>query len=146
MAKKKNKKPQNQTFPKKIRLQKARKWIHTYNGQRKHLARGYRKQFHVDILCAIRELQEIGVEFDPVYVEAVKKSENSRIQMKHKKEALNKQKELEWFYEDSDETFGFIAGYTSGGAPYGITWDEMEYTPEPDRDTGDENDLDLPFD
>ena len=26
----------------------------------------------------------------------------------------------------SDETFAFIAGYTSGGAPYGVTWDEME--------------------
>lgn len=27
---------------------------------------------------------------------------------------------------ESDETFAFIAGYTSGGAPYGITWEEME--------------------
>ena len=27
---------------------------------------------------------------------------------------------------DSDETFAFIAGYTSGGAPYGVTWGEME--------------------
>ncbi|WP_316568736.1 hypothetical protein [Neobacillus sp. YIM B06451] len=26
---------------------------------------------------------------------------------------------------DSDETFAFIAGYTSGGAPYGITHKEM---------------------
>jgi hypothetical protein len=25
---------------------------------------------------------------------------------------------------DSDETFAFIAGYTEGGAPYGITWEE----------------------
>ena len=24
----------------------------------------------------------------------------------------------------SDETFAFIAGYTEGGAPYGITWDK----------------------
>ena len=23
-----------------------------------------------------------------------------------------------------DETFFYIAGYTSGGAPYGITWEE----------------------
>ena len=27
---------------------------------------------------------------------------------------------------ESDATFAFIAGYTSGGAPYGITWEEME--------------------
>jgi len=27
---------------------------------------------------------------------------------------------------ESDETFAFIAGYTSGGAPYGITHEEMQ--------------------
>ncbi|MFA9376534.1 MAG: hypothetical protein ACERKZ_07250 [Lachnotalea sp.] len=27
---------------------------------------------------------------------------------------------------DSDEVFAFIAGYTSGGVPYGITWEEMQ--------------------
>lgn len=31
-------------------------------------------------------------------------------------------------YEDvieSDETFAFIAGYTSGGVPYGVAWEEI---------------------
>jgi hypothetical protein len=27
---------------------------------------------------------------------------------------------------DSDEHFAYIAGYTAGGAPYGVTWEEME--------------------
>jgi len=27
---------------------------------------------------------------------------------------------------ESDEHFADIAGYTSGGAPYGITWEEQE--------------------
>lgn len=27
---------------------------------------------------------------------------------------------------ESDEQFAFIVGYTSGGAPYGITWEEWE--------------------
>ena len=27
---------------------------------------------------------------------------------------------------ESDETFAFIAGYTSWGIPYGVTWEEME--------------------
>lgn len=27
---------------------------------------------------------------------------------------------------DNDEHFAYIAGYTSGGAPYGVTWEEME--------------------
>ena len=28
------------------------------------------------------------------------------------------------YNSDQDDMFYFIAGYTSGGAPYGITWDE----------------------
>lgn len=28
-----------------------------------------------------------------------------------------------------DDDFFFIAGYTSGGAPYGVTWEEMELEP-----------------
>ena len=27
---------------------------------------------------------------------------------------------------DSDEHFAFISGYTSGGAPHGVNWEEME--------------------
>ena len=28
-------------------------------------------------------------------------------------------------YSDMDGTFAFIAGYTSGGAPYGVTWEQV---------------------
>lgn len=34
---------------------------------------------------------------------------------KPKNSLLKEQKKLEWFSEDSDENFAFIAGYTSGG-------------------------------
>ena len=27
--------------------------------------------------------------------------------------------------EEYDEYFAYIAGYTSGGAPYGLTWEEL---------------------
>lgn len=38
-----------------------------------------------------------------------------------------KRKQSQYIMEqDSDENFAFIAGYTSGGFPYGITWEEME--------------------
>ena len=56
-------KKSGKTQRKEIRLQKARQWILTYNGTPKHMAKNYRKRFHVDITTAIRELQEIGVEF-----------------------------------------------------------------------------------
>ncbi|RII26072.1 MAG: hypothetical protein CXR30_17075 [Geobacter sp.] len=39
---------------------------------------------------------------------------------KHKKQAP------EQIAPDSDEHFAYIAGYTDGGAPYGVTWEEME--------------------
>jgi hypothetical protein len=32
---------------------------------------------------------------------------------------------------DSDENVAFIAGYTSGGAPYGLTYEEMA---EPEKE------------
>jgi len=38
-------------------------------------------------------------------------------------------KTIDW-PKDSDANFSFIAGYTSGGAPYGLTWDE--YNPSRD--------------
>ena len=28
-------------------------------------------------------------------------------------------------YEDSDDRFAFIAGYTDGGAPFGVMWEEV---------------------
>lgn len=33
-------------------------------------------------------------------------------------------------WPDSDENFAYIAGYTSGGFPYGVRWDELEQSPE----------------
>ena len=31
---------------------------------------------------------------------------------------------------DMDDTFAFIAGYTTGGFPYGTTWEELGIDPE----------------
>ena len=38
---------------------------------------------------------------------------------------------------DQDNNFYFIAGYTSGGAPYGVTWEEMGLRPYEDFDDTD---------
>ena len=47
------------------RLKAAKAWIPQYEG--KNLVKGYRKHFGVDILCAIKELQMLGIEFsDPI--------------------------------------------------------------------------------
>ncbi len=39
------------------------------------------------------------------------------------------QKEPELLPMEQDDTFFFIAGYTSGGVPYGLTWEEMGLEP-----------------
>ena len=38
---------------------------------------------------------------------------------------LKKSRIGEYVEIDSDENFAFIVGYTSGGAPYGLTHEEM---------------------
>ncbi len=43
-----------------------------------------------------------------------------------KKKRLNKKTENDELLFESDEFHYFIAGYTSGGASYGITWEEAE--------------------
>lgn len=124
---KKNKKT-SKTQRKEIRLQKARQWILTYSGMPKHMARNYRKRFHVDIMTAVSDLQAIGVEFTQEYLDAVKRSEEERIRQKR----LKKEQKLmdeNVLYEDSDDIFAYIAGYTSGGVPYGITWEELGLEP-----------------
>ena len=49
--------------------------------------------------------------------------------MAKKKLKKKQQAENDVFYADCDETFAFIAGYTSGGMPYGTTWEELGWEP-----------------
>ena len=50
-----------------------------------------------------------------------------KIRINHKSHK-NKNYQEELFYDinsEMDGTFAFIAGCTSGGAPYGVTWEEV---------------------
>lgn len=124
MAKKKQQQPKRMKFKRKVRLQSASIWLKTYQG--KHLVRSYRKRYGVDILCAITELQMLGVKMEASYIEAVKSTIAGQQQRKAKKgESCTS--------EYSDERFAYIAGYTGWGFPYGITWEEMGEEP-PDFD------------
>lgn len=127
MGRKKN--GTTKTQRKEIRLQKARQWILTYNGTPKHMAKHYRKRFHVDITTAVRDLQDIGVEFTQEYLDAVKRSEEERIRQKRLEKERKVQHEQDFLYEDSDDVYAFIAGYTGGGVPYGITLEELGLEP-----------------
>lgn len=111
------------------RIRKARQWLTTYEGTPKKITKHYRERFHLDTMTAIRDLQEIGVEFTQEYLDAVKRSEEERIRQKHAREAAKKQAELAEEYADCDGWFAYIAGYTDGGAPYGLTWEEVGIDP-----------------
>ena len=99
------------------RLQAAKRWLPAYRG--KNVVRGYRKWFGMSEVCAVVELRMLGVELPDARLEQARRDEQARathIARQKEKHALSPR---EW-----DSEFAFIAGYTEGGAPYGITWDE----------------------
>jgi hypothetical protein len=128
MTKKKSGQP-GQALKREPRLRKARQWLAAYDGEERRIVRKYREKFKVDIPTALRDLQEIGHVFAPGYVDAVLRGEEQRLRQR----TLKMQKEFEHDAEWRDDRFYFIAGYTSGGAPYGVTWEEMGLEPYEDE-------------
>lgn len=103
------------------RLQSAESWINNFTG--KSIISGYAKWFGVNKICANKELKTLGVvipeSIENQIVASLKVKYEQRLKQKLEKE--NKSK----FQLESNSDFGFIAGYTSGGIPYGLTHDEM---------------------
>lgn len=122
----KQKKKLTKTERREVRLCKARQWILTYQG--KHIVRAYRKRFRVDNTCALRDLGEIGA-LSPEQLAAKQEAERIRLAQKRQEREEKERQAIFDRYPDSDDRFFFIAGYTSGGAPYGVTWEEMGLDP-----------------
>ena len=114
--------PKRKRLKRPARLIMASEWIKVYNG--KNLISGYAKWFGVDKICAMNELKIIGVTISEAMEKQVLASVKARIEqkriMKEKRNFVD-DKDI-----DSDENFAYIAGYTSGGAPYGLTHEEMK--------------------
>lgn len=124
MAKQKKKPTKMQR--REIRLQKARQWVLTYEGS--HIVRAYRKRFKVDTACALKDLGEVGA-LSPEKLERMKQAEQARLEKKRQERERKKIQDIFDRYPDADDTFFYIAGYTPGGAPYGVTWEEMGMEP-----------------
>ena len=118
--------PSRKRFNQKQRLAVARPWLQAYTGDK--VARAYRKYFRVDWATAFRELEMLGIQFPTDYKEAVLKNLASLAETRKQKKA----EKLVLIDPDQDENFAFIAGYTPGGAPFGITWDEWRDLDLPD--------------
>ena len=97
------------------------------------MIRGYQRHFGVDWLCAIKELQMLGVRLNSNYVEQLKRTVKGCQKANRDRRLKKKENENQIFDPDCDERFAFITGYTSNGFAYGITWEEIEGTP---RDYG----------
>ncbi len=126
MAKKKPKPdntPRRKHFKRVQRLAAAPKWLPTYTG--KDIVKGYRKHYGVDWQTAFTELELLGVAIDPVRKERTLQSvQQQATHRRQKKQERLAEQEAAAFGWDQDDTFAMIIGYTSGGAPYGITWEE----------------------
>lgn len=125
MGKRKNSSsiPRHKRMKRTARLQAARHWLSAYTG--KNIVRGYAKHFAVDLICAVKELEMLGNQFKPEYVDQLKRTIAGQIEQKQERKRLKAEQELFTSFE-SDDQFCYIAGYTSGGAPYGVTWEEMD--------------------
>jgi hypothetical protein len=99
------------------RLQRAKRWLASYRGT--DPVRGYRKWFGVDKVCAIVELRMLGVDIPDARLEQARRDEQARAAHRARRPGATAAAG-EW-----DAEFAFIAGYTEGGAPYGIAWDDL---------------------
>ncbi len=120
--KKSNNTPRHKRLNRKQRLQAAKNFIESYTGN--NIVKGYKKHFAVDWMSAFKELEMLGISIDKEYKENLIRSLQSNAERKRKL----KQEKLSELEDDefSNDEFFFIAGYTPGGFPYGIRWDEVD--------------------
>lgn len=116
------------------RKPKTSAWVESFDGTAYNgdIIKAYRKKFAVDRLTSCRELQLLGVEITPEQIareQAAEDRHRQHLQNRKKKKREQKRMEITFQNPDQDDQFFFIAGYTSGGAPYGVTWDEMGLEP-----------------
>jgi len=111
------------------RLQSAESWIKNYTG--KSIISGYAKWFGVNKICAIKELKTLGVVIPENIENQIVASLKAEYEKRQKQKIENENESK--FQLESDSDFGFIAGYTSGGIPYGLTHDEMAQISEDDE-------------
>ncbi len=95
----------------------------TYPG--KDIVRGYRRWFGVDKVCALVEMKVCGVDISEEMIAAARREARLFSDDRAKKRAL-RTSEHTIDQGDQNDQFSFIAGYTSGGAPYGLMWEEYD--------------------
>ena len=57
---------------KEARLRKGKQWLLTYTGSPKQMNKHYRERFHVDVVTAAKDLQELGVNYTQEQLDQIK--------------------------------------------------------------------------
>jgi hypothetical protein len=101
------------------------------------IARSYRQRYGVDWSCAITELTSLGIAFDAKWREQLDRTLEGARQAKARRRAEKEATRARTHtgLVESDETFAFIAGYTEGGAAFGVTWEEWKHIERGERGT-----------
>lgn len=120
--KKKTHKTKRTTMKQPQRLEAAKKWIPNYNGS--NLVKGYAKRFRVNNLCAVKDLEMLGYTYSEEYKQNLKRIELQKQRDAEKRKERKRVEREAVLSDESDGTFAFIAGYTPGGFPFGLTWEE----------------------
>lgn len=108
------------------RIQSARAWLAAQRGRpAERIAGSYRKRYGVDWVCAIAELSTLGIVFDAKWREQLSRRLNESRRAKARRGACKAAAVDRDAFSAEDETFAFIAGCTEGGAPFGVTWEEV---------------------
>jgi hypothetical protein len=125
MAKKKqNLEPRRKRFKREDRLQSAKSWLKGYDG--KNVIRSYSKWFAVDQICALKELELLGLCFSDKQKTKVKEVYENRIRQKQLLKARKLQRNLEREYEEYFKGVEFIEDFTEGCAQFGLAYWEHE--------------------
>jgi hypothetical protein len=129
------------------RLQSARHWLSSQAGRAaERIAKSYRKRYGVDWPCAIAELQSLGIRFDSRWVEHLERTLAGHIQRRAQRRAAGRVRETTGSLAESNEQFAYIAGYTAGGVPFGVTWEEWrQFKSRPAKALEPSADEEIPF-
>jgi len=122
MAKKKYMGPKRKRMKRAGRVKSGKLWLEKYSGN--NPVRGYARWYGVSRLDALIEFKQVGLNISE---EEIQKERLAAATKGERRSAANKRLlERDDGFDDCNENHSFIAGYTSGGFAYGITWEEHD--------------------
>jgi hypothetical protein len=105
-------------------LEALRMRLRDRGGWRKDARGGLREMVRRRPRVGARELQLLDVELDPRSLEALRMRLRDR-GGRRKDAGAARDAIPEGYGGEWDDDFAYIAGFTSGGAPFGVTWEEL---------------------